>query len=242
MRLIAALTAKPWLTPGLDAAAQAAPDRGGRSWDRGIGLGVFLAVVTILFTLIASAYVMRMGGHGDHGVHAAGPDGWRAIGEPPLLWLNTALLAASSLAFHVALGRARSARAGGAATALLAGGLIGLAFLAGQLILWRQLAGCFVPGAAAGSFCPAAAESAGAARGWAASPAAAFFYLISGAHGLHLIGGLIAWGLTARRLAALESGAAEARTAAARAIQLCARYWDYMLLVWLAMMGLFVAT
>ena len=35
---------------------------------------------------------------GDHGVHASGPGGWRAIGEPPLLWFNTALLAASSLA------------------------------------------------------------------------------------------------------------------------------------------------
>ncbi|TFI58703.1 hypothetical protein E2493_08710 [Sphingomonas parva] len=237
MRLIAALTEKPWLTPGPGPSAPSAPaesESAARPWDKGVGLTVFLLVVTLLFTLMSSAYVMRMGGHAGH----AGGGDWRPIGEPPLLWLNTGLLAAASLAFHAALGRARAGRPRRAGAALALGGALGLAFVAGQLLLWRALAGCFAGEAAA--FCPAAAH--GIPRGWAGDPAAAFFYLISGAHGLHILGGLVACALTGGRLARVDPGSLAARTGAARAVQLCARYWDFMALVWLALMGLFVST
>jgi cytochrome c oxidase subunit 3 len=72
--------------------------------------------------------------------------------------------------------------------------------------------------------------------GWSVNPASAFFTLICAFHGLHVVGGLAAWMLAGRRL--LAGAAPEA----ARAVQLCARYWEFMLLVWLVMMGLFVST
>ena len=56
----------------------------------------------------------------------------------------------------------------GVRAGLLAGGVFALAFLAGQLWAWRQLD-------AAGYYLTA-------------NPAAAFFYLITGVHGLHLFG------------------------------------------------------
>ena len=59
---------------------------------------------------------------------------------------------------------------------LLVGGGFAFAFLAGQLVVWRELVdlGYYL-------------ES---------NPAAAFFYLLTGLHGLHLLGGLVAWGKT----------------------------------------------
>src|SRR5690349_18217063 len=108
MSLLGALTEKPWLTPGLSDAARAKPDEQPHGWDKGVGLGVFLLIVTVLFTLITSAYLMRMGLHGG-GLGHTGSD-WHQFGEPPLLWINTFTLAGSSLAFVGALRAAREGR------------------------------------------------------------------------------------------------------------------------------------
>ena len=93
-----------------------------------IGLFVFLAVVTSLFSLFISAYTMRME-LGD----------WRPLPDPNLLWLNTGLLVLSSIALqwaHIAAGREqlRTLR-----NALFVGGFFALAFMAGQLLAWQQL-------------------------------------------------------------------------------------------------------
>jgi len=60
-----------------------------------IGLISFIAVVTSLFALFLSAYLMRMQ-LGD----------WRPLAEPDLLWLNTAILVLASVAFQVTRGAA----------------------------------------------------------------------------------------------------------------------------------------
>lgn len=225
---------KPWLSPGLSAEAQLQPNEGTGAWDRGIGLGLFLIVVSMIFGLLTMAYMMRMG----HGVPAEtqGND-WRDFREPPLLWINTVILAGSSLAFWLADMRARRGDEIGTRRGVFAGGLLGIAFLAGQLLLWQKLsdwgyalqfgAGQCKVGDPLFTF-PFPPTILG-------NPALAFFYLISGLHALHIVGGMVAWGLTARSVFA---GAA----IPARAVQLCARYWHFLLLVWAAMMGLFVST
>ena len=134
---------------------------------------MFLAVVGCLFALLISAYAMRM----EMGE-------WRFAPVPKLLWLNTGLLISSSVALQWAQVAARRGRMDGVMTGLLAGGGMALAFLAGQLIAWRQLD-------AAGYYL-------------AANPANAFFYLITGVHGLHILGGLVALGGTT----AIRCGAA----------------------------------
>ena len=238
MSLFAALTDKPWLSPGLSAEARARPDERPGPWDKGIGLGLFLFVVTMLFILLTSAYLMRMGAHGgaEAGGGSHGASHWRAVGEPPLLWINTAMLVASSIAFHAALTATRAGHSLASRAMLLVGGLLGIAFLAGQIALWRILDDCTHALALGDAACAVrAAAPASAAPVWAANPASAFFYLISGLHGLHIVGGLAAWALTGKRVLAGGAGIV-------RAVQLCARYWDYMLLVWLVMMGLFVST
>jgi cytochrome c oxidase subunit 3 len=204
--LVSRLTAKPWETSGspedLEAgsALSVPPAR--------IGLWILLAVITSLFGLFISAYWMRMGhAHGD----------WNRLAVPRLLWLNTAMLILSSVAMQWARGAARTGPAERVRVALIAGGVLALAFLSGQLLAWRQLS-------ASGYF-------------MASGPAVAFFYLLTGVHGLHLLGGLLVWGKTVVRMAhGVEL--IDLRLS----VELCTVYWHYLLLVWLVLFAVLLST
>lgn len=236
MSLIGALTDKPWLSPGLGPRSEVAEGDVRRTADAGVFLGVFLAVVAALFGLVASAYLMRMGVHGPLG-HGAGD--WARIAEPPLLWVNTAALVLSSIALHMAVRAARQDEGAALSIWFGLGGLLAIAFLVGQVVVWRQLdtAGHFL--AIHSAICTSVANPLAPPPGplITGNPAAAFFYLITGLHGLHILGGLVAWTRTAARLL---RGAQTAL--AAPSVTLCARYWHFLLLVWLVMFGLLLMT
>lgn len=207
MSIVRALTEKPWLTPGLEAADALRP--AGRPAAL-IGLRLYFGVASVMFLLIAAAYLMHRGvGHGmamDHGSHAG------SLPALPLLWFNTAVLILDSLVWR----RARLAAAAGPTErlrpALLAGGGLAILFLVGQAAAWWQL------------------------RPMAPASAVTFFYLISALHGLHLVGGLVAWGRTFAGL----SPEADSERVAVR-VRLCADYWHFLLLVWLAMFALLLS-
>ena len=144
------------------------------------------------------------------------PD-WRALQEPGLLWLNTAFLIGGSVAFQRARDAAMAGQLPGVRIGLVLGGLFTLAFLGGQLWAWRELN-------AAGYYLHS-------------NPANAFFYLLTGLHGLHLLGGLYFW---ARATLKVWAGAqvGEVRLT----VQLCTVYWHFLLLVWLVLFGLLLST
>ncbi|MGI8568800.1 MAG: cytochrome c oxidase subunit 3 [Methylocella sp.] len=195
------LTAKPWLEAGSigDTGASSLPAAK-------IGLGVFLAVVSSLFALLISAYSMRM----EMGE-------WKPAPVPKLLWLNTGALILSSGALQWARVAAHRGRLDRVRAVLLAGGIFAFAFLAGQLVAWRQLD-------AAGYYLTA-------------NPAAAFFYLITGVHGLHLLGGLVALGRT------MDKAWQGAKLDQMRlSVDLCATYWHFLLFVWLVLFSLLLLT
>jgi cytochrome c oxidase subunit 3 len=204
MSLFARLAEKSWET---QSTADIAPEAD-RPPAAKIVLILYFGVAAVLFGLVTSAYLMRMGVAGmEHGPMA----GWRSLPEPPLLWINTGILMLASLAWERARIVARDRRPFEWG---LAAGLLGLIFLVGQLLLWRQLMD--------------------AGHGLSGDPAAAFFYLITALHGLHVLGGMWFWG---RALVALrDEGNAALR------VQLTATYWHFLLLVWLLMLALFVAT
>ena len=108
-----------------------------------IGLLSFIAVVTSLFALFLSAYMMRMR-LGD----------WRPVDEPDLLWLNTAVLVLASVAFQLTRGAARRGQPLTVKVGLLVGGACTTLFLFGQLMAWQQLnaSGFFMTGNPANSF------------------------------------------------------------------------------------------
>ncbi|PSJ64928.1 cytochrome c oxidase subunit 3 [Kumtagia ephedrae] len=138
---------------------------------------------------------------------------WRAPPLPSVLWLNTGLLILSSVALHVAVMAARRNQPDMLRLALVAGGLTTLAFLAGQMTAWRTLAdgGYFLTG----------------------NPATSFFYLLTGMHALHILGGLVGLGWA---MAGAWREGASARIA--QRVELCAMYWHFLLLIWLALLVL----
>ena len=69
------------------------------------------------------------------------------------------------------------------------------------------------------------------------NPLNLFFYLITGFHGLHLLGGLVAWFRASVRL---WRGAEVAKIRSS--VELCAVYWHVLLLDWLVMFGLLLVT
>jgi cytochrome c oxidase subunit III len=138
---------------------------------------------------------------------------WRPSPQPQLLWLNTVLLILSSVAMQWARVGARRGRPFDAWLGLLGGGAFALAFLVGQLLAWRQL------------------------RMLTAfditSAAIAFFYLITGLHGLHILGGLAVWARTTGRM---WRGVDLARLRLS--IELCTTYWHFLLGLWLVLLVL----
>lgn len=179
---------------------------GGRDAAIRRGTVVLIAVLAALFLLFGAAYYMRMQ-HGD----------WRPLPEPGLLWLNTVLLAGASLLLQWAVSAWRGRRWHPAMLLVHGAALCGLAFLLGQLWVWRLISGT-------GYFSPD-------------NPATAFFYLLTGVHALHLLGGLLVWG---RVSYGLFCGVGEALLQ--RRLELCTLYWHFLLLVWLLMLGLFLLT
>ena len=208
--LVRRFTAKPWEA---NAAEVGAFERLPNVVPAKVGLWVFLAVVTSLFALFMSAYLMRMNGHGHDAMHD-----WISLSEPKVLWLNSALLIVASVTMQAA--RATSARAqmDVARDRLLLGGLLTLAFLGGQLYAWREInnSGFFMR----------------------SNPAVAFFYVLTAIHGLHLMGGLVVWGRTLRRMYPKRTEPIDVSLS----IELCSVYWHYLLLVWLALFALLLAT
>ena len=221
------LQTKPWLVQGIaidsnaDGAIDAAFDATKHS-PKTIGLGVFLVVVTALFALFAAAYHMRM----------AVPD-WTHLPLPKILWLNSALLAASSIALQWAWftsARIERTRDGAALRddSTMRHGLVAaigltLAFLVGQVLAWRQLD-------VNGFY-------------FSCTPASAFFYVLSALHGAHLLGGLLVLTKTTRSVYRPDC-VSSIQTAAATSlsIKLCALYWHYLLGLWLALYALLAFT
>ena len=144
------------------------------------------------------------------------PD-WRPLHDPWLLWPNTVVLIFSSLALHWAVLGVRQSDAIRLRQGLVAGGALAALFLVGQLAAWNQLIGL----------------------GYYASsnPANAFFYLLTGLHGLHLFGGLVAW---YRTMSKVRRGYEIARVGIS--VELCAIYWHFMLAVWLVVFCLMLFT
>lgn len=163
------------------------------------GIVLALAAMLMFFMALASAYVVRKGLSGD----------WIPLGLPRILWLNTAVIIVSSLTIERARRLLAPQAAGlrgfrgwwGLTTAL------GVAFLVGQLIAWQQLA-------AAGIYL-------------ATNPSSSFFYLITTAHGIHLLGGLVALSVVGFR-----SWPAEARVNHGTAVTVSAIYWHFLGALW----------
>src|SRR5260370_36044560 len=138
---------------------------------------------------------------------------WRPAAQVRLLWANTLVLILSSVALQWAQHSVRRGEMDAMRVCLLVAGAFTVVFLFGQVLAWRQL-GAMV-------------------HFEVTNPAIAFFYLITGLHGLHLLGGLVAWGRTVARVWG-DFDVPKMR----QSVELWPTYWHFMLLAWLGVFGL----
>lgn len=204
--IVRQLTSLPWLAtgdvgPSLETGTPGVPVKKA-------GLYIFLAVVSSLFALFFTAYLMRM--DPNHG------GDWRSISKPGILWLNTVLLFGSSAAMQWARSSSHSSGDKYLRVAIGSAGLLALLFLGGQLLAWQQL---------------------NQTSQQLSNPALGFFYLLTGIHALHLMGGLYVW---ARAFIRIMAGVNA--PSIHLSIELCTVYWHYLLLVWLVLFGLLLNT
>jgi cytochrome c oxidase subunit III len=160
------------------------------------GIIIALGGIAMFFIALVSAFIVRKGFPNND---------WQPLEIPRILWLNTLILLASS----ATLARSRknflayredAFRHWWGVTAIL-----GLFFLAGQVIAWRQLA-------AAGVFL-------------ATNPSSSFFYVFTIAHALHLLCGIAALFAVAIR--------PSRHLARSTATEVVAIYWHSMDGLWL---------
>ena len=142
---------------------------------------------------------------------------WVPLTEPQLLWVNTGILVLASIAFQWTRNRITYGIAARLAPGLLLSGLLTIGFLAGQLVVWQQLY-------ASGEYLTT-------------NPSNGFFYLLTGIHGLHILGGMYVW---ARALVRVMGGSES--ESVKQSIELCTIYWHFLLLVWLIIFGFMLAT
>ena len=143
---------------------------------------------------------------------------WKNLSEPWLLWINTIILIITSLVFHMSKIYSDKNEFEKARNALLLVGFLSFAFITGQLLVWQHFISI-------GQYA-------------STNPANAFFYLLTALHGLHLLGGLFFWGRATTKLFTKNFNILKIK----QAIELCAIYWHFLLIVWFILFGLMIAT
>src|SRR2546422_5725541 len=157
--------------------------------------------------ILLTAIIMLFAGLSSAYIVLRGLPTWQNIALPSLLWPNTAVLILSSFTFELSKGAVRKNQLQAMKAWLALSGMLGLIFIAGQLAAWRQLVH-------AGVYLPSTLQS-------------SFFYVLTGLHGLHLLGGIA--GLSFVLFKALRNRLTVSNH---EPLKLCATYWHVMDALW----------
>jgi cytochrome c oxidase subunit 3 len=167
---------------------------------------VFLFAITMMFAAFSSALIVRKGSSMD----------WQSFTLPSILYLNTFVLLLSSVTLEVARNRIGKFMGGvklgseSPARWLYVTLFLGVLFVAGQYIAWRQLR-------AQGLYL-------------ATNPSSSFFYLLTAVHALHVLGGLSALLIMIAKLNKL--------TLRRNTVIATSRYWHFMGVLWVYLIAL----
>jgi len=162
---------------------------------------VALAAIVMMFTALTSAYIVR----------AASSDDWQKLPMPRIVLLSTVLIVFSSGTLEAARRKLRAGFQQQYARWLLLTTLLGCCFLGTQLLAWRQLVrqGVYV----------------------STNPHSSFFYLLTAAHGVHLLGGLLAMLYLVLRSRKSDSEVVRIKNLAAT--DAATLYWHFMDGLWI---------
>ena len=167
-----------------------------------IGMWVALASVTMMFTSLSSAYIVRANTAND----------WVSLPMPRVLIVSTILILASSVTLELARRKLKASLTKAYTQWVIVTVVLGIGFLASQLFAWQQL------------------------KAWGlylqTNPHSSFFYLLTGAHAVHLAGGLIGLSFLWLRSRSVTSEAAvlTKRQASTDAVTI---YWHFMDALWI---------
>ncbi|MFZ3209884.1 MAG: heme-copper oxidase subunit III [Terriglobales bacterium] len=195
-----------------------------------IGMFFALTAVVMLFVSFTSAYIVRQGVGTWSDASARYVTDWQPISLPPILWINTVILLLSSFTLAMAqrtLSRKlKAAPRGGASPGpvLIVNGqrsipwlgitlVLGAGFLVGQLLAWEQLRhlGIFV----------------------STNPSSSFFYVLTGTHAIHLLGGVLALAY-----AGVTSLLRKPLVTRFLVVDITALYWHFMDFLWIYIFAL----
>jgi cytochrome c oxidase subunit 3 len=154
------------------------------------------ASISAFFAALVIAYIWRSGM----------TSYWRPLQLPSILWVSTALILVSSVTLETARRVFRRGLWRIADRLLLTTAALGVVFLGAQLVAWRDL---FEQGAYLME-----------------NPHGAFFYLFTGLHAAHLLGGLVG-------LFVVVFGRRKRR----ELVDVVAYYWHFLCVLWLVLFG-----
>ncbi len=165
-------------------------------------IAIGIVAILMFFMALASAFIVLRRGSGV----------WVTVHLPSILWANTGILLASSFTLEVARRRLAFADLLGFQRFWFVTTVLGFLFVGGQLIAWRQLVaqGIYI----------------------ASNQASSFFYIFTGAHAVHLLGGVCAL------LYVLARKFRETNVSRAMAAEVASYYWHFMDGLWVFLLAL----
>lgn len=164
---------------------------------------IILAMVSIVmfFMALASTFLVRKRA-----------SDWVPVHLPFMVWVNTIVLLASSVTIELARRKLAIADRKGFRTFWQITTALGMMFVVGQVIAWRQLVdqGFYV----------------------GTNPASSFFYIFTAAHGVHLLGGVCAL------VYVLLRNFEKTQLSQSVAAEVTSYYWHFMDGLWLFLLVL----
>ena len=170
-----------------------------------LGVWIGMGGILMFFAALTSAMIVRQGLSGD----------WVPVAVPPVLYVSTLVLLVSSFTVERARREAVAGNTEGLRRWMNSSACVGLAFLAGQLMGWQELAerGLYL----------------------ASNPANSFYYVLTAGHGVHLLGGIAVMGYVWVRVRASKPWPTRLAVVEATAL-----YWHFLDVLWIYILGLLV--
>lgn len=133
---------------------------------------------------------------------------WQIFELPPLFWITSVLIIVSSFTMHGAYLAAKRDNLEMVKLGMVVTTLLGIGFLVGQVLAWGELVANNVY--------------------FVGNPSGSFVYVLSGLHGLHIIGGVVFLVITL--MAAFRF---QVHSKNLSLIEMCTTFWHFLDALWL---------
>jgi len=203
MQILKALQIKPWLAQDQETESFSLVPN--REKAASTALKFFLAVITVIFFLFTITFLQRTQ---SYDFQALSGEPWLPFTNASILWQNSIYLIMASISIILAKKSADLLSFKGVFISLTTTALFTVLFIGGQVQVWQQLnqSGFYIY----------------------ANPANSYYFLLTGMHALHIVAGVLVF---IRCIWLFSLDLSYPRLASR--LKLCARYWHFLLFIWL---------